>query len=115
MQHKVGLLTNIFTPYKEPLLAELAKHVDLKVYYCALKEANRQWKVDFTGRYSYEILKGKILRLGNAYLHVNPYIGRALRSDNLDILIVGGYSYPTVIVAPLFCHALKIPVLLWSG
>jgi glycosyltransferase involved in cell wall biosynthesis len=112
---KVALLTNIFTPYKEPLLAELATHVSLHVYYCAERESNRHWPLKFTGGYDYTVLPGWSVKVRNSYQHFNPTVARALRQYRPDVLIVGGYSYPTPLLAAWTARRMGIPCLLWSG
>lgn len=112
---RVGFLTNCYAPYKEPLLAELARHVDLHVFYCARAEPNRAWDVEFSGRYAYTIMPGVTLSLRGAYLHVNPGLARCLRRFRPDVLIVGGYSSPTYLLAPYLCRREGIRTILWSG
>jgi glycosyltransferase involved in cell wall biosynthesis len=112
---KVGFLTNIYAPYKEPLLAELATHVDLKVFYCAESEPNRSWAVNFSGAYEYELLPGRTVRIGNSFFHFNWGLLSALRTLQPAVLIVGGYSFPTVQYAPFLCSYLGIKSILWSG
>jgi glycosyltransferase involved in cell wall biosynthesis len=111
----VAFLTNAFAPYKEPLLAELATRTRLTVYYCCLREPNRRWQVTYTGAYRYEVLRGVTLSVRGAFMHMNPGLVRALLRDRPRVLIVGGYSYPTVIVAPLIARVLGIRTVLWSG
>ena len=48
---RVGFSTNMYTPYKEAMLSEIAKLVDLKVYYCAERESDRDWEVKFSETY----------------------------------------------------------------
>ncbi len=112
---KVGFLTNIYTPYKEALLRELGKLVDLNVYYCSLLEKGRTWDIHFSQSYSYKILSGMSFSVGLYHYHINPSLYSVLKKDNIDILIVGGYSFPTVMGAPFICKKLKIPCLLWCG
>lgn len=112
---RVGLLTNIYTPYKEALLSELSGRVNLKAYYCALREPGRSWHVDFSGKYGYEILPGFMFHLGNAFLHFNPKIIRVVRRDRPDVLIIGGYSYPTALMATWAARSIGCRTILWSG
>ena len=112
---RVGLVTNIYTPYKEAMLREIAKLIDLKVYYCAQIESERAWDVTFSETYDYEVLPGKTIRLGRRNLHFNPALAARINSDHIDVMIVGEWANPTVILAPFWLRMKRIPRLLWSG
>lgn len=117
MQSKpsVVFLTNIYTPYKEPLLARLAELVNLTVYYCAHIEHNRRWEVRISGAYRYVIMPGIVANIRGMILHFNPSVIWRLLRDRPDVAIIGGYSSPTSWMAALTCRFLRIPSLLWSG
>lgn len=112
---KVGFLTNIYTPYKEAMLREMAKLMDLKVYYCAQIEKERDWSVKFSNTYNYEILPGKTYRLGKRNLHFNPGLPARVKQDGIEVMIIGEWANPTVILAPFWLRMEGIPRLLWSG
>ena len=111
----VGFLTNMYTPYKEAMLREIAKLVDLKVYYCAERESDRDWEVKFSGTYDYELLPGKTWNFGKRKLHYNPSFASRIAADNLDVMIVGEWCNPTVIMAPFWLRSRGMPRILWSG
>jgi glycosyltransferase involved in cell wall biosynthesis len=112
---RVGILTNIYTPYKQALLRSLSSKVDLTVYYCAEREPGRDWKVDFGSAYSFKMLPGIHPHLSGSTLHFNWGLSRELRADNISVLIIGGYSFPTVVLAPFVARCLGIDRILWSG
>lgn len=112
---RVGFLTNMYTPYKEAMFREIAKLVDLKVYYCAERESDRDWEVKFSGTYDYELLPGKTWNMGKHKLHYNPSFASRIAADNLDLMIVGEWCNPTVMMAPFWLRYHGIPRILWSG
>ena len=112
---RVGFLTNMYTPYKEAMFREIAKLVDLKVYYCAERESDRDWEVKFSGTYNYELLPGKTWNFGKRKLHYNPTIASRITADNIDVMIVGEWCNPTVIMLPFWLRWKEMPRLLWSG
>ncbi|MEE2644665.1 MAG: glycosyltransferase family 4 protein [Myxococcota bacterium] len=112
---KVGLLTNIYTPYKEAMLREIAKLVDLKVYYCKEREADRDWEVKFSGAYDYEILPSKTWIVRGVELYYNPGFAARIAADQVDFMIVGEWGNITVMVVPFWLRFQGIPRILWSG
>lgn len=112
---KVGFITNMYTPYKEAMFREIAMLVDLKVYYCSQKERDRDWEVQFSNTYAYELLPGKTFHFLHYKLHTNPGLGKRLEADQPDLVIVGEWCNPTVMAAPFILRAKGIPRILWSG
>src|SRR6478672_6074536 len=43
---RVAVVTNIVAPYRSPVFRELARQVELRVFYSAATEPNRRWSVD---------------------------------------------------------------------
>ena len=112
---RVGFLTNMYTPYKEAMFREIARLVDLKVYYCAERESDRDWEVKFSETYDYELLPGKTWNFGKRKLHYNPTFASRIAADNIDVMIVGEWCNPTVMLAPFWLRSRGTPRILWSG
>ena len=118
--YKVALITNIPTPYRISLFEKLAKHpsISLYVYFNAITEKNRVWRIALDHRFKYKILPGyNITYQGWApsTYHINPSIINELTSSNYDAVISGGYDSFTNQVSFLLCKIKKIPFILWSG
>jgi glycosyltransferase involved in cell wall biosynthesis len=113
--HKIRLtlVHNIFAPYREGLFKAIDKlpGVRLTVYYCSDKCPGRNWRIKPEG-YKYQVLKGVTI---GRNLHINPEIIWRIVTDRPDVLVVGGYSYPTSMMAILTAKFLRIPLVLWSA
>lgn len=109
---KIAIVTNIPTPYRKGFFKELAGciGVELTVYYCSNGEPDRRWGEQIGDGYKSVVLPGFSL---GGYLHTNPEIFKVLRKERPDIVVVGGYVYPTGIIAILGAKLLKLPVVLW--
>lgn len=96
--YKVALITNIPAPYRIPLFQSLADHpkIQLTVYYCATSERNREWSTRLNSGYNYHFLHG--WTIGTSF-HINPGIVPLILKQAFDVVIVGGYGYPTVQMA----------------
>jgi glycosyltransferase involved in cell wall biosynthesis len=110
---KIFILHNIFAPYREGLFREISNlpGINLIVYYCSGKCPGRDWKV-VPREYTYKVLKGVTVK---HTFHVNLGIIYRLIKDEPDVLVVGGYAYPTAIMALLTAKKLKIPCVLWCA
>lgn len=106
------ILTNIPTPNQIDLFSEIAKYFQLKVLYCAGKESNRNWKVNFGNGYNYSVLPGITLFKN---LHFNPTIIWHLLNKKYDCYILGGsYIIPTFVIASLTLSLFKKTWLYWG-
>jgi len=110
---RAAILHNIFAPYREGLFREISNlpGIELRVYYCSGKSPGRKWKIKPSG-YNYKVLRG--ITLGKSF-HINIGIITRLIKDSPDVLVVGGYSYPTAVIAIFVAKLLKIPLILWSA
>ena len=93
MRTKVAVVTDMPAPYREGPFSAVAaiEGFDLRVYYCADREKDRTWTVSPRG-YSFERLPG--FTLGKES-HFNLTIAQRLRAFQPDVVILGGYAYPT--------------------
>jgi len=93
---KIVLVTNIPTPYRNPVYDLLSKYknIDFNVIYCSNIEYNRSWKLNLTElKHKYMILsKKKNLR------HFNFNIFKILNHKQPDIVITSGFNI-TMLVA----------------
>jgi len=95
---KLAILTNILTPYRVPLFAAMARHVDeLTVLLMAEREENRQWEIGPVP-FSVQVLPGMHLRPPGAdvSMHFNRGVIRVLRNLNPDAVLSGGFAASNV-------------------
>ena len=108
---KVLFLTNIPSPYRVDFFDELGKLCDLTVLYERMyaKGRNENWKSS-KGKYFREIfLKG--IMIGNDTAICFSVL-RYLQDKSYDLIVVGGYSTPTGMIAINYLDAKKIPFIL---
>lgn len=103
---KIAIITNIPTPYRKALWEYYSKHylLDITVFYCSHIEKNRYWDVDSSKGVKEVFLSG----LNFKSIHFNPGVLKVLFQD-FDIFFVGGYGYPSVIMAITVLKCLKKP------
>ena len=110
---KIGILTNIPTPYRERMWESYAEipDVSIDIYYCAKTEADRKWKLNKAQDVNEFFLEGITIR---KKIHFNPSVCRLAKS--YDLWLIGGYSLPTMQLLILLCKILRIPyVILFDG
>ena len=95
---KITIVTNIPTPYRDPVYLELSKfnEIDLLVLYCSPSEPNREWKVNKLS-FNHKFLSEKT----KTYVHFNFNILKELNYFNPDVVITAGFN-PTMLIAWLW-------------
>ena len=113
---KLTIVTNIPTPYQNDLFRSLARMegVALHVVYAGMSEPNRRWtwtQSDFT--YPHEVLWRMPLPglLGNKHTNPGILLNRSVRTA--DAVVVGGWSFPTVLAASLLRTAARRDWFYW--
>lgn len=116
---RIGVVTAIPTPYRDPFWNEVAAipGIELHIYYCASTTSDRPWKPSWQMHYTSEVLDGINVVAAfpsQGFSYWNPRITRRLRDGDHDALIVGGYNYPTMMLAMLYARRHHIPYFLMS-
>lgn len=108
---KVLFLTNIPTPYRVDFFNELGKYCDLTVLYERKSASNRdvKWKREKASSYKEVFLRGINIR-SDASICLD--VTKWLKKDKFDLVIVGGYSTPTGMLAIKILKLKKIPFIL---
>lgn len=112
---RVVVLTNILTPYRIPLFAELARRVDdFTVLLMSENEENRTWQLSAPG-FKTVVLPGKHIRPPGyeVSLHINYGVMRILREMNPDVVVSGGFA-PANMVAAVYCRLFKKKYVGWG-
>jgi len=119
---KILLLTNILPPYRIPLFNTIHKMLaglyEFKIAFMAEKEKNREWRVRKQEvKAQYVFLPGWHLFLWKYEfpVHINWGIWNLLLKENPDIIISGGYSYPSCWAALPYCKLFKKKLILWTS
>ncbi|WP_289029021.1 glycosyltransferase family 4 protein [uncultured Algoriphagus sp.] len=95
---KLLIITNIPTPYRDPIYTILSKYdnIDLFVFYCSLSEPNRKWN------YRYLDFNHKFLsKHENKFVRLNFNILKELNQLNPDVVITSGFNF-TMLIAWLW-------------
>jgi glycosyltransferase involved in cell wall biosynthesis len=102
---KVAFITNIPTPYRKKQWEYYSKckNLDITVFYCANTE-DRLWKINSAEGIKEVFLKGWSYK---SY-HFNMEVLKVISQD-FDVFFVGGYGYPSLIMAILGLKILKKP------
>lgn len=124
-RRRVALVTNIPTPYRNPCYRELARVSDLRVFFNALREPDRDWTfasadLDFP----HEVVPSLALTrhrhrpdLGGmkaaVYTQVSPGVLKALARYQPEI-VVGTAFGPSSILAMAYARWKRVPFILWS-
>jgi glycosyltransferase involved in cell wall biosynthesis len=112
---KVAVIHNTIAPYRHPLFEELAKRVELTVYYCAAKHAPRAWDLwPRNYNYEYKVLPRIPIKILSEEASLNFSIIKEILRNRPDVMIVGGYVDPTMWLALFTAKLLKIPVIYWT-
>ena len=102
-------ITNIPTPYRnhryELMQRIFPEHgIDFEVLYMARSEPGRHWTFEADElRYPHRFFGGFHPRLRGVNLHFNPELLSWVKQRRADIVVVGGFSAPTLMLAPLLC------------
>lgn len=111
---KVAFITNIRAPYRTLQLSEFAKieNVELSVFYTNKPKDNRKWEV--FNNYGFEEIDLKGIKISEKYGYINTRLLNIVRKH--DLIILGGYEQPTMIILSLLCRLLnKKYILLFDG
>jgi glycosyltransferase involved in cell wall biosynthesis len=118
MNRRVVIITEIIAPYRIPVFNALARqsHIELHVIFLSRTDASlRQWKVyEDEIQFSYEVLPSWRKRLGKYNLLLNQGLIPALRNNNPDVIICGGYNYLASWQAMRWANRSRVQFLLWS-
>jgi glycosyltransferase involved in cell wall biosynthesis len=107
-------LDDIPTPYRVGVQKRIAETWPgtFHVAYCAESEPGRTWSLDY-GHLSPEFLRGMQLRPPR---QTNPFsfkwnlgVARSLSAFGPDVVVLSGYSHPTVWVAARWCITNRVP------
>lgn len=112
---KLAVITPQPTPYRDPFWNAVAGQpgVELDVFYCYQKTAERPWQCDWEMRFRAHFLPSvRLLPGGNGYY--NRGIALALKRGQYDAFILGGYNHISMLVAALIGRRKGIPYFLMS-
>ncbi len=93
---RVAIVTNIVAPYRIPMLRELGRLIELRVFYSAEKEPNRQWAVAHDLPFSNEIVGGRVIPLRGKYIYISPGLISRLAAFRPSAVVIAGFSVPAL-------------------
>lgn len=119
---KVAIITNIPTPYRNPLFEHLSKNnrnIEFVVYFFAKYEKNRSWKFSEPFKFKYKFLKGISMSWRKKdddlfTLHINFSIIFEIFKEKYDVVICSGYNSISAIITLLCTKILRKPFIHWT-
>lgn len=111
---KIYYLDDIPTPYRIGVFKKLSEKLpqEFKVGFCAKAEPGRTWELAIDG-FDHEFLSGFQFRppfqMNPFSFKVNFSVLKALRIYKPDVVVMSGYTHPTVFLVALYCIVKKIP------
>jgi glycosyltransferase involved in cell wall biosynthesis len=119
--HRVGVITEIPTPYRLPMYERLAARsdIDLEVLFCAAEEPDRPWRANSgLAKVPHRFMRGwapTIRTRRNTFVYeINRDVLRILRRARYDAIVIGGYSVFAEQAAIIWARASGTPYLLHS-
>lgn len=116
---RIAFITSIPTPYQDPFLNVVAAHpdVELDVYYCAPKKADRPWELTWELQYNAIYLPStnfaKYLGAASS-IYWNKGIIKRFRDVGYDAFVVCGYNHLTMLATFFYAKRANIPYFLSS-
>lgn len=109
-QSRVAWIAIEPTPYKLPFLELVGRRgeVDLHVFFCRWDSPTRPWRLERQSDLKATLLRGWTLP-GRGHYRVNPGIVGLLLGRRWDVVVLSGYSHPTMLLALFCCLLLRIP------
>jgi glycosyltransferase involved in cell wall biosynthesis len=114
----VAWVAEIPVPYRVELYRRLREEggIDLKLFFCAATQADRDWSVSLEG-VPHVVMRGGTVGIRpreQFFLRINPQVWRELSRFRPDAVIVGGYAHVTMQLAMLWCRRHRKPYLINS-
>ena len=112
---RVSFITDIMTPYMAPVFEALAARCDLTVLFGAETGSRAMaWSLA-TPSFRYRVVGGPAIRRGidAADIYPNPRVLVELWRTRPDVVISGGFSFPSLYAAA-YCRASRAPLLVQS-
>lgn len=116
---RIAFITSIPTPYQDPFLNVVAAHpdVELDVYYCAPKKADRPWEL--TWEFHYNVIHLPSINLAKRFgaassIYWNRGVIKRFRDGNYDAFVVCGYNHLTMLATFVYAQRANIPYFLSS-
>ncbi len=96
---RVAVITEIPTPYRQPVfdLLKLSKEIDVHFFFLNESQKDRYWKLSVKDHHSTTVLKGwQICVEGYHTIHLNFGVSNALIKPGFDLFVIGGYAQPAL-------------------
>lgn len=107
----VAFITNIRAPYRTLQLKEYSKikNINLTAYYTNKPEDNRTWEVKNAKGFKEIDLHG--FKLSKSYGYINKGLLDIVKTN--DLIILGGYEQPSIILTSILCRACNKPYVIF--
>jgi len=116
---RVAVLSELPTPYRWPVFERLLDRpeIDLRVFYCARGEKDREWAFDFRPDERVRFLPVTTVSFSGArtiHYHLNPTVFGELARGRFDLVVFPGYAMFASQFGALWCRATGTPYAIFS-
>jgi len=116
---RVAVFSELPTPYRWPVFEKLLQRpeIDLRVFYCARREKDRDWAFDFRPDERVRFLPVTTISFAGRrtiHYHVNPTVFGELRRGRFDVVVFPGYAMFASQFGALWCRATGTPYAIFS-
>ena len=111
------VVTEVISPYRIPLFNEIAKceEIRFQVFFLAETVRGRLWRTPKEEiRFAHRVFSGIPMSLPNRFpIFYNPLLGSALKREDPDVVISGGYHHLSSLVALHYARKYGKRFVLW--
>ena len=114
---RIAWIVHSPTPYKTPFFRMLAARPELDVTFFFLYwgDPQRAWNQESLSGLKYKVLPGTSFRRRfreSELVHFGPAVVGKLRKGHFDLVVICGYSHPTLLLALFYCLVTGTPFVL---
>ncbi len=114
---RVAWVVHSPTPYKTSFFQMLAARpkLDVTFFFLYWDDPQRAWNQEQLSGVKYKVLPGTSFRRGpgeSEQVHFGPAVIRELRKGRFDLVVICGYSHPTLLFALFYCLVTGKPFVL---
>lgn len=114
---KACVISSAPAPYRIGLFEKIARlpGLDAKVFFLGKTCGPWNWDMDMGGDFPFEFVEMPSLIPKDRYaMWFHPRLPKIIKDGKYDVVVIGGYFIPSLIMAVAWCRLRGIPYIMWS-